>query len=277
MDYNATLELDVRPDPDLTERLVDQLAAFAAAAAPTDAGRLTLTITITAGSVRQAAQLTLALVDRTLRDLSTPDQSTPDQSTPDQSTPDPDLPSADLSVTDLSNLAAGEDLVVGIEVLPTAAYDARLGMAGLQEVLSVGETATELGISEQAVRQRLDAGTLAGRKAGRAWHIPREAVEAAKTRQQTRTRVRRRPPGSRPGEIQAALRRRGYPDPIPADLAAAIVGTWGLPGPVTIPPLDGGAEMVPLGWVADTLDRHRVTPYAAEHDLPRHAAPDGSA
>ncbi len=257
MDYNATLELDVRPDPDLTEQLVDQLAAFAAAAAPTDAGRLTLTVTITASSVRQAAQLAVALVDRALRDLSNPDLSTPD----------PDLPTPVLS-----SLVAGEDLVVGLEVLPTAVYDARLGMAGLQEVLSVGETATELGISEQAVRQRLDAGTLAGRKAGRAWHIPREAVEAAKTRQQTRTRVRRRPPGGRPGEIQAALRRRNYPDPIPVDLAAAIVGRWGLPAPDT-DPTDGPAgapETVPLSWVADALDRHRVTPYAAEHDLPHY-------
>ena len=140
-----------------------------------------MTITLTAGTVRQATQLALALVDDALRHLPNPH--------------DPDLATQVLSNHNLSS--TGEDLAVALEVLPTLEYDARLGMAGLQEVLSVGETAAELGISEQAVRQRLDNGTLAGRKAGRAWHIPREAVEAAKTRQQTGTRIRRRPAGGR--------------------------------------------------------------------------------
>ena len=40
---------------------------------------------------------------------------------------------------------------------------------------------------------RLEAGTLAGRKAGRAWHVSRESVLAAKARQRSGTRIRRRP------------------------------------------------------------------------------------
>ena len=67
------------------------------------------------------------------------------------------------------------------------------GLGDLDDVVSVAEAAAELGVSAQAVRQRLESGTLAGRKAGRAWHVSREAVLAAKARQMAGIRIRRAP------------------------------------------------------------------------------------
>lgn len=101
------------------------------------------------------------------------------------------------SVAAAAHLALGlaQDFKLGelrrLEVLSTAAFDRRLGLADLEDVVSVGEAAAELGVSTQAVRQRLEAGTLAGRKAGRSWHVSREAVVAAKARQQAGKRIRR--------------------------------------------------------------------------------------
>ena len=79
-----------------------------------------------------------------------------------------------------------------VEVLSTADFDRRLGAADLDDVISVAEAANELGVSSQAIRQRLEAGTLAGRKAGRTWHVSREGVLAAIARQRSGTRIRRR-------------------------------------------------------------------------------------
>lgn len=222
MEFNATVELAVQPDPELADRVVDQLADFAAAASPTDRGRLAVTLTLAAASVQQAALLALSLA-------------------------------ANLQLAD----------PVALEILPTADFDRRLGLESLEEVLTVNEAAAQLGISRQAVLQRLDAGTLVGRKAGRSWHIPRGAVEAARTRQETGTRVRT---GGGVAAVQEALARRNYPDPVPVHVAAAVVGKWGLVGPRT------GAATVPLSWVARTLRRRGVSPYAAERDLPVYAA-----
>lgn len=115
--------------------------------------------------------------------------------------------SGQLRVTitlDADSVAAAARLALGlvaeldfpltrVEVLSTADFDRRLGLGDLDDVVSVAEAAAELGVSAQAVRQRLEAGTLAGRKAGRAWHVSREAVLAAKARQMAGTRIRRAP------------------------------------------------------------------------------------
>lgn len=81
-----------------------------------------------------------------------------------------------------------------IEVLSSVDFDRRVGLGDLDDVVSVAEAATELGVSTQAIRQRLEAGTLTGRKAGRAWHVSREAVLAAKARQRSGKRIRRTRP-----------------------------------------------------------------------------------
>lgn len=116
-------------------------------------------------------------------------------------------PSGYLQVTitlDADSVAAATRLTLGlageldfslsrVEVLSTTDFDRRLGLGDLDDVVSVAEAASELGVSAQAIRQRLEAGTLAGRKAGRAWHVSRGAVLAAKARQRSGTRIRRRP------------------------------------------------------------------------------------
>ncbi|EYR62156.1 hypothetical protein N866_11160 [Actinotalea ferrariae CF5-4] len=66
--------------------------------------------------------------------------------------------------------------VLAVEVLPTDEFDARLGLAPLPELVSVTEAAQSLRVSRQAVLQRLESGTLPGRKVGNAWVIQRSAV-----------------------------------------------------------------------------------------------------
>jgi len=78
-----------------------------------------------------------------------------------------------------------------LEVLSQEDYRRRVGVADLEDGLNVREAAAELGVSTQAVRQRLKAGTLTGRKDGRTWHVSRAAVAAAKARQQAGARIRR--------------------------------------------------------------------------------------
>lgn len=43
--------------------------------------------------------------------------------------------------------------------------------------LTVPQAATELGVTQQALRKRLRKGTLPGRRAGNTWLIPRSAIE----------------------------------------------------------------------------------------------------
>lgn len=63
--------------------------------------------------------------------------------------------------------------VLGIEVLPTAEFDARNGLAPMPELASVTEAAQLLGVSRQAVLQRLESGSLAGQKVGSTWVVQR--------------------------------------------------------------------------------------------------------
>ena len=71
-------------------------------------------------------------------------------------------------------LAESADLdVSGIEVLPTSLWDQRADSVELPRLVSVAEGAEILGISRQAVAQRLDAGSLIGTRVGKVWVIPR--------------------------------------------------------------------------------------------------------
>lgn len=74
--------------------------------------------------------------------------------------------------------AAVQVPVLAVEVLPTAEFDARNGLAPLPELVSVTEAAALLGVSRQAVLQRLESGSLPGRKVGNAWVIQRPALPA---------------------------------------------------------------------------------------------------
>jgi excisionase family DNA binding protein len=71
--------------------------------------------------------------------------------------------------------------VAAAEVMTTAEFDQRLGMAPLPELLSVTEAAAVIGVSGARVRQLLDEGRLAGTKIGATWAVPRTAAEARAT------------------------------------------------------------------------------------------------
>ncbi|WP_087507942.1 helix-turn-helix domain-containing protein [Cellulomonas iranensis] len=145
MTYNARIDL-ARPAPDSgdddwTDRVLDHLVGFGPVVSRGMHGGTTLDVTIPAADVRQAVTVALALT-------------------------------AD---------ATGGAQVVGIEVLTTAEFDRRNGLAPVPDLLSVTEAAETLGVSRQAVLQRLELGTLPGTKVGTTWAIPTSAVEALRS------------------------------------------------------------------------------------------------
>lgn len=79
-----------------------------------------------------------------------------------------------------------------LEVLPTELWDERQEAAGAPASFSVTEVAADLGISRQAVLQRLEAGTLLGTKVGGTWTIPASALAEARRRQSRGERGGRR-------------------------------------------------------------------------------------
>ena len=68
--------------------------------------------------------------------------------------------------------------VLGIDVMRTDVFDAASGLQPVPEWASVTEVAERLGVSRQAVLERLNRGTLAGHKQGKQWvvdaHLVRE-------------------------------------------------------------------------------------------------------
>ncbi|MGZ4617199.1 MAG: helix-turn-helix domain-containing protein [Frankiaceae bacterium] len=133
-----------RADETLTDTFMDRLAPWHVALGGTLDDRVSATITYLAENPRQAALTGLAIVEKAL---------------------------------DGTGLQ-----VVSFEVVPTETFDRRYGFEPVPELLSVTETAAELGVSPQAVRQRLDSGSLRGVKAGATWVVSRAEVDRAKAR-----------------------------------------------------------------------------------------------
>jgi len=77
-----------------------------------------------------------------------------------------------LAVVEAAGLAPD-----AIEVLTSAAFDARHGEDD-GETISVTDAAELLGVTASAIRQRLAAGTIEGRRVGRDWRLPKAAIEA---------------------------------------------------------------------------------------------------
>ena len=65
---------------------------------------------------------------------------------------------------------------VAVDVATSADFDKVLGLDPVPELLSVTQVAERLGVSRQAVLQRLTAGTLPGTRVGEAWAVPAGAV-----------------------------------------------------------------------------------------------------
>lgn len=89
------------------------------------------------------------------------------------------LPAASLSqaITTVRAVAAPLGVLHGLEIVPTAAWDHRLGRTTNEDdLIGVTEAAGALGVTPQAVRERLAAGTLPGRKIGRNWALPASAL-----------------------------------------------------------------------------------------------------
>lgn len=71
--------------------------------------------------------------------------------------------------------AAGGPATI-VELLTSDDFDVRKGLDTLPELVSVTEAAQELGVSRQAVLERLERGTLRGSKVGSTWVIQASAV-----------------------------------------------------------------------------------------------------
>ncbi|MDR1825910.1 MAG: helix-turn-helix domain-containing protein [Bifidobacteriaceae bacterium] len=65
---------------------------------------------------------------------------------------------------------------IGLEVLPTTLFDLRLGLSAPPPMTSVSDAAATLGVSRQAVLQRIKAGALPAVRIGKAWAIPAAAL-----------------------------------------------------------------------------------------------------
>lgn len=68
--------------------------------------------------------------------------------------------------------------LVGLEVLETTEWDRRVDAVDVPPLVSVTEAAQMLGVSRQAVAQRLEAGSLPGQRVGTIWVIARGDVLA---------------------------------------------------------------------------------------------------
>lgn len=61
---------------------------------------------------------------------------------------------------------------IGLEVLPTDVWDRLVDLIPTLELLSVTEAAERLGVTRQAVLQRIESGSLQAKLVGRTWIVP---------------------------------------------------------------------------------------------------------
>ena len=134
--YNARAQLSTPIDDAHWDALLEQLADFHPAVGRSLFGRTEVTITLTTDTVRQAMASGYALLQE----------------------------------------AAGDDYVISFEVLPTADFDREHDLQPIPELASVTQAADELGVTRQAVLQRIDSGSLPATRIGTTWAIPQAAL-----------------------------------------------------------------------------------------------------
>lgn len=66
-----------------------------------------------------------------------------------------------------------------IAAMPETLRDEREGWVPVPETMSVTQAADLLGITRQAVLQRIESGSIPAQKVGREWRIPRRAVQVS--------------------------------------------------------------------------------------------------
>jgi excisionase family DNA binding protein len=120
------------------EQLLDVLADYSPAVGRSPFARTEVTITLPATGLRQA----VATAVRVLEDAVAPHR------------------------------------LLSLEVLTTADFDRRAGLTPVPALLSVTEAAQELGVSRQAVLQRIESGRLPATRVGSAWAISPDALAA---------------------------------------------------------------------------------------------------
>ena len=78
--------------------------------------------------------------------------------------------------TALAVVQAADLEALAVEVLPTDEFDRRLNLTPIPELVSVTEAAQQLGVSRQAVQQRIDAGTLPAQRVGKSYVLVRSSL-----------------------------------------------------------------------------------------------------
>ena len=143
-DYNAIVEVSHRPggtgiDNDLTDKIFDNLAVCSPALSISERGWLEITITLPAESLADAITTALDVVK-----------------------------------------AATRSDVVSIAATATDEFDRRIGLVPRvpDDLISVTEAAEILGVSRQAVMDRINRKTLPARKVGREYVLQRAALSA---------------------------------------------------------------------------------------------------
>jgi excisionase family DNA binding protein len=66
---------------------------------------------------------------------------------------------------------------IRLEVMPTVEFDRRSWVQPVPELLSVTDAAKSLGVSRQAVLQRIEGGRLEASRIGNSWAIPKSVIE----------------------------------------------------------------------------------------------------
>jgi excisionase family DNA binding protein len=136
--YNARAETTTPLEPAAAERLLYALAGYHPAVGRSVFARTEVTITLPADTLAQATTTALAI----------------------------------LTV----NFAPAD--LLSIEVLTTADFDRRLGVEPIPELVSVTQAAEELGVTRQAVLQRIESGSLPATRIGTSWAIPQASLDS---------------------------------------------------------------------------------------------------
>lgn len=129
--------------------------------------------------------------------------------------------------------ATGTD-VLTVEALPAEESAKRAGLTPVPPLLSVSEAAAQLGVSRQAVLQRIDSGSLPATRIGSTWAVPEAGLsQAAPTLGRRRTSL---------ADVAATWEGEGR---WPKDTSAPEDGLGALPSSAPLP-LPLGAN-VPIG------------------------------
>ncbi|MEP7765524.1 helix-turn-helix domain-containing protein [Sanguibacter sp. 25GB23B1] len=131
---------------------------------------------------------------------------------------------------------ASDAPVLAVEALPAEESAKRAGLTPVPRLLSVSEAAAELGVSRQAVLQRIDSGSLPAVRIGSTWAVPASALLAARPAQ-----ARRR---ESLAEVAATWEGEGrWPD----DASAPAPGPGPMPSSAPLPlPLGANVPLSPM-------------------------------